>query len=343
MIGSPLSHEMPFLLAGALALLLAGFGSGLACRWFARVGHPLLAIDYPISRSAHRQPVPRIGGLGMAAGVLPAALLWAALCRPASGPALGVTVALIVVFMISAWDDRRGLSVAIRLLVQIAAAALLVAAAGWTDTLIAHAGAVLLLVWGGNLYNFMDGADGLAGSMTVVGFGACAALALLAGSGCRALLSALPAAAAVGFLWHNRPPARLFLGDAGAVPLGMGAVALAFELSYRELVAPALLALVFAPFVVDASYTLARRALRRAPLWRAHTGHLYQRLLARGWSMRALWAVASLVMLAGAASAVLAHQWPVLARSMLVAWAVFWGLAIVLVESFTPRTATNGD
>lgn len=343
MIGPAANGALPLSLATALTVLLTAFGSALACRWFAGAGHPLRALDHPVARSAHRQPVPRVGGLGMAAALLPAAAVWATLCRPAPGPALAVTAALAVVFIVSALDDRRGLPVGLRLLAQLAAATLLVAAAGWTATLPAHAGAVLLLVWSGNLYNFMDGADGLAGSMTLVGFGACALLALLAGSGSRALLGALPAAAAAGFLWHNRPPARLFLGDAGAVPLGMGAAALALELCHRDRVAPALVALVFAPFVVDASYTLLRRAACRAPLWRAHTGHLYQRLLARGWSMRRLWVVATLLMLAGASSALLAQQWPVLVQGTLAAWAVFWALAIVLVERFTPRPASHGD
>lgn len=341
MIEPAANGALPLSLATAFTLLLTACGSALACRWFAGAGHPLRVLDYPVARSAHRQPVPRVGGLGMVMALLPAAAVWATLCRPAPGPALAASAALAMVFVVSAVDDRCGLRAGLRLLVQVAAAALLVAAAGWADTLPAYAGTVLVLVWSGNLYNFMDGADGLAGSMTLVGFAACALLALLAGSGSRALLGALPAAAAAGFLWHNRPPARLFLGDAGAVPLGMAAAALALELCHRDRVAPALAALVFAPFVIDASYTLLRRAARGAPLWRAHTGHLYQRLLAGGWSMRRLWVVATLVMFAGAASALLAQQWPALAQGTLAAWAVFWVLAIALVERFTPRPARN--
>src|ERR1700694_3922275 len=168
----------------------------------------LLPLDVPNARSLHVRALPRGGGVAIWAG-------WFAgtLCFPAAKPWLGPLLAVIAVSLL---DDLRGVHPAIRLTVHLAAAAVWTWLAGPALTPVA---AVLAIVWMANLYNFMDGSDGLAGAMAVIGFGAYAAAAWLAGSADAALFLAL-AAAVLPFLAANLPPARVLLGDVGAVPLG---------------------------------------------------------------------------------------------------------------------------
>ncbi|MEZ5741564.1 MAG: glycosyl transferase [Burkholderiaceae bacterium] len=149
-------------------------------------------------------------------------------------------------------------------------------------TWLAVGAVILLLAWFANLYNFMDGADGLAGLMALVGFLTYALLApadSLMATACTAL-----AGASAGFLALNWPPARVFMGDSGSVPLGFlaGGLGLAGAAAgYWPWWTPLG---VFLPFVLDASVTLARRALTGRRIWEAHREHVYQRLILRGWS-----------------------------------------------------------
>jgi UDP-N-acetylmuramyl pentapeptide phosphotransferase/UDP-N-acetylglucosamine-1-phosphate transferase len=155
---------------------------------------------------------------------------------------------------------------------------------GWPAMLIVF----LLLVWMTNLYNFMDGADGLAGGMAVFGFGTYGFAAWHAGMTDTAWLNGAIAAAALGFLLFNFPPARVFMGDAGSIPLGFLAGALGVA-GWEQRIWPAWFPLlVFSPFLVDATVTLLRRGLRGERVWLAHKSHYYQRLVRLGYSHRLL-------------------------------------------------------
>jgi UDP-N-acetylmuramyl pentapeptide phosphotransferase/UDP-N-acetylglucosamine-1-phosphate transferase len=142
---------------------------------------------------------------------------------------------------------------------------------------------VLATMWMTNLYNFMDGADGLAGGMAVFGFGAYALAAAGGGSTALALGAASVAAAAAAFLAFNYPPARIFMGDVGSVPLGFLAAALGIAGWQRGVWPSWFPVLVFSPFIVDATVTLAQRAARGERVWQAHRSHYYQRLVQLGW------------------------------------------------------------
>jgi UDP-N-acetylmuramyl pentapeptide phosphotransferase/UDP-N-acetylglucosamine-1-phosphate transferase len=144
----------------------------------------------------------------------------------------------------------------------------------------AVAGSALAIAWAANLDNFMDGSDGLAGATTLIGFGALA----VAARGDVALRTAALAiaAASVPFLAANRPPARLFLGDVGAVPAGYLAAVLAIGGCIRGEWPAWFPLLVFLPFVADASLTLAARIARRERWWEGHRVHYYQRLAQLG-------------------------------------------------------------
>jgi UDP-N-acetylmuramyl pentapeptide phosphotransferase/UDP-N-acetylglucosamine-1-phosphate transferase len=177
----------------------------------------------------------------------------------------------------------------------------------------------------------MDGSDGLAGGMAVIGFGAYAIAAHLSGAGPFAVLCASVAAAAAGFLVFNFPPARLFMGDAGSVPLGFLAGALGVVGWSRGFWPIWFPLLVFAPFVCDATLTLLRRALRRERVWQAHRDHYYQRLVRMGFGHRGTALVEYAVMAGCAAIALLARREPstvqagalALAAALLIAIA-FW-------------------
>jgi UDP-N-acetylmuramyl pentapeptide phosphotransferase/UDP-N-acetylglucosamine-1-phosphate transferase len=192
--------------------------------------------------------------------------------------------------------------------------------------ILAALGLTLALAWAINAYNFMDGADGLAAGMAIFGFGAYALAAQLAGAAPLATLCASLAAASLGFLAFNWPPARLFMGDAGAVPLGFLAGALGLQ-GWSEGAWPAWFPLLaFAPFLGDATLTLARRLWRRERVWRAHRDHYYQRLVQLGFGHRrtALAEYGAMAGCAGIALAVLGQAAAV--QAFALAWA---GIALL--------------
>lgn len=299
-----------FLFAGAL-------GAGAAITWLAlRYARRRGLLDQPGERRSHSVATPRGGGLSIAI-VMVAALLAMGWWYPALRSVLQAgALGLVLVATVGWIDDHRPLSAKLRLMVH-AIAAVLLAGAAWLSgygPLVAAIAfvAVLVLV---NVWNFMDGIDGLAASQAAI---AGAGYALLPGAGSPAGLFALAlAGACLGFLPFNFPRARIFMGDVGSGSLGQG-LALLLVLAMAEggdRVVPAgwpLLMLPLAAFLVDASLTLGRRILRREAWWEPHVQHAYQ-----VWSRR------------------LGRHAPVT-----VAYA-FWsmaGMALMLVMNRTPGT-----
>lgn len=237
-----------------------------------------ILLDEPNERSLHEKPVPRSGGFAILAGTL-GAFAWLS----APGALTGGVVALAAVSML---DDWRSLSPVVRLAVHLSVCALFVAFALQGLSWPWLAAVAVGLGWMANLYNFMDGADGLAGGMAVMGFGALAGAAMLGGDAALAWLCASIAAAASAFLLSNFPPARIFMGDAGSVPLGYLAGAVG-ALGWSRGLWPAWFpVLAFGPFVLDATTTLLRRGLRGERVWQAHRSHYYQRAILLGWTHR---------------------------------------------------------
>lgn len=306
-----------------LAPLLAFLACWLVLHGLLRRGQSL-PLDHPNARSLHATPTPRIGGLGVMAGVA-AASLWLA-----DAALLPVLLAAFALAAVSFLDDVRGLPVALRFLAHfVAAAACLLAMglSGWG--LVAG---VLAVVWMTNLYNFMDGADGLAGGMAAIGFGALALAAWLGGAPGLAAFCAAIAAAALAFLRFNFPPARVFMGDAGSIPLGFLAAALGIA-GARQGVWPWLFPLlVFSPFIVDASVTLARRGLRGEKIWQAHRSHYYQRAVLLGASHRQLAWAAYALMLACAALAFAVLAAPRFTAGLLALAVVAYGAIFLAID-----------
>lgn len=241
-------------------------------------------LDHPGRRRSHSVPTPRGGGLGIAV-VCTLGGLWLAWIAPASRPALlAFAVGIALIAGIGALDDHRPQSARLRLSVHVLAAALYVfallgwppAAADWGVWLLA----VFALVGLVNIWNFMDGIDGLAASQALL---VAAALALVTTGG-RAMLAVLLAGAAAGFLPFNTPRARIFLGDVGSGALGfaLGALLLAGVAQQRLHWSGALL--LISAFGLDAGLTLLKRVVQGRSWWRAHREHLYQWLVRRGRS-----------------------------------------------------------
>jgi UDP-N-acetylmuramyl pentapeptide phosphotransferase/UDP-N-acetylglucosamine-1-phosphate transferase len=285
-------------------------------------------LDRPNERSLHATPVPRSGGIGVMAGV--------AVGMVAGQPAPAIVGALALLALVSWLDDRRSLPVLVRFASHFIAAGLAIATLpdwGWLGVM----AALLFIVWMINLYNFMDGANGLAGGMAVFGFGAYAVAAMIADKAPLAVLAACVAAAAMGFLLFNFDPARIFMGDVGSIPLGFLAAALGVDGIRVEAWPLWFPVLAFSPFIVDASVTLLRRALRGEKVWQAHREHYYQRLVRAGWTHRRL-ALHEYALMAGVAAsgvAMIAAPTPVQAAG-LAAWGAVFAFLMFAVDRRAP-------
>lgn len=268
----------------ALVVALAAYSVTLACLWLllSRFGRRLM-LDRPNERSLHERPVPRSGGIAIAAGIAAGVAAHAAMGGAAVPFVFVVTLAVAgALALVSLADDILTLPTRLRLAAHLAAAgAVLGVGMGISDPM-PFALLLLAVAWYANLYNFMDGSDGLAGGMAVFGFGAYAWAAHQSGHAALAVLGGAVAVASLAFLLMNFHPARLFMGDVGSVPLGFLAGALGV-LGWRDGVWPLWFPLlVFAPFVCDATLTLLKRLLRRERIWQAHKDHYYQRLVRMG-------------------------------------------------------------
>ncbi|HXQ51205.1 MAG TPA: glycosyl transferase [Stellaceae bacterium] len=267
----------------AAAVFAATIGlTGALRRWL--LAHEIL--DRPVARSSHDAPVPRGGGLAVVAVL---AVGWLAIAARDAPAGTVVAVACACGLAVLSWrDDLGGLPVPLRLaahalmvLVGVAAMPQGAVFQGALPPLLDRAAAALAWLWFVELYNFMDGIDGIAGIETAMLGGGIALVLGVAGAGGDGMAALALAAAAAGaaFLRWNWHKAKIFLGDVGSVPLGYLIGWLLLLLAARGMWAPALILPLY--YVADASITLARRVARRAPFWQAHREHFYQRALGR--------------------------------------------------------------
>ncbi|HLF30070.1 MAG TPA: glycosyltransferase family 4 protein [Xanthomonadales bacterium] len=313
---------------GVLAFLLTGFFT-----WYARRRGML---DIPSERHSHTVPTPRGGGAGIIAALF---IISLALNPDSVAIEYWVRCALpgiVALSLVGWWDDRVGLSAHLRFLVQLLAVFYL----SWylVSTGIAHTPmpalvAVGFVLWMINLYNFMDGSNGMAGFQGV--FAGCALtwLFLHAGDNHAALVSALIAAACLGFLPWNLGRARVFMGDVASGSLGFAFAALLVYGVFTASLALPVAWLVMLVFLCDASLTLIARVIRGERWYNPHKQHLYQRLILRGWShgsVLALYQSINLVLVAPAIA--VAVNWPVWAAFMASATTIALGLGWLLVK-----------
>ena len=256
---------------------------------------PLLeryALARPNARSSHTKPTPQGGGIAVVAAALASIWLGAALVPGLAGPPLiALTLAALLLALVGAVDDLRGLGAAPRLAAQILAVGVVIAALPgefrvtaqlpwWFErTLLVFGG-----VWFVNLVNFMDGIDWMTVAEVVPVTAGITLLGLVAGAPPLVVLVALGLLGAIiGFAPFNRPVARLFLGDVGSLPIGLLLGWALLMLAGRgHLVAAVLLPLYY---LADATITLGRRIAQREAVWQAHRTHFYQRATDGGFSV----------------------------------------------------------
>ena len=318
----------PIGLAFAVALV-GGWGY---LRWT-----PGGALDLPNERSSHSRPTPRGGGLVILAGFFAGLAIWLALGGSLSPRALGWLAGAVLVAGASFTDDLRSLSAGLRLIVHILGAAVLTllgvelrSVVAIVTLPIAFAYVVVLT----NVYNFMDGIDGLAASQAIVAGTATAVAGLLIANPVVAVGGSLLAAASAGFALYNLPPARLFMGDVGSTFLGFSFAGLALLANIGVgggKLPNEFAAFLFAPFLFDSLVTLARRILRGERWYAAHRSHFYQRLVLAGLSHGQVTGLytALAVIAAGAALAGLAASEPL--RLVLAGVAYAPMLAVVVL------------
>lgn len=320
-----------------LAVSAAFFLSLLACGRLARPDSRWFVADRPNERSMHVRVTPRNGGFGVLLGL--GVGLAVLLAGGFGGPLWWLLAGVPPLALMSAVDDRRSLPARLRLLVHllvgggVAAGILALSGASWLWWPVWTLG----LAWCINLYNFMDGLDGLAGGQAVTGFAGLGFAAAVAGAESLAVLPLVVAAAAGGFLVRNWPPAAIFLGDVGSTSLGLlaGTLGLAgVALGHWPFWVPLVL---FAPFWLDATGTLLARWRRGARLSEAHREHLYQRLALAGWPHRRVLLVFIAAMLWGGAMVAWGSAGGVGGVAAPLVWAA--GLAIGIVRL---RSALKG-
>ncbi|EIJ44291.1 UDP-N-acetylmuramyl pentapeptide phosphotransferase/UDP-N-acetylglucosamine-1-phosphate transferase [Beggiatoa alba B18LD] len=283
-----------------LVLMLFAFFIALGLtRQFTRPDAFLYVVNIPNQRSLHTRPTPITGGVAFLSGFAGAMFLMYFFYMEIQSHLLWIYLGALLIALISFLDDCYELSALKRLIIHIIATLLLLSQGGyWLTHLLLPNIAWLLpeglqivlslffVVWMINLYNFMDGMDGFAGGMAIIGFGTFAILGGLKGDMVFMLVNLLLISAVAGFLVFNFPPAKIFMGDTGSSTLGFLAAALSLW-GQRYGIFPLWIAvLIFSPFIVDATVTLFKRLLRGEKIWQAHKTHYYQRLVQLGWGHR---------------------------------------------------------
>jgi UDP-GlcNAc:undecaprenyl-phosphate GlcNAc-1-phosphate transferase len=287
-------RETPEVLYGAAIALVVVVLLTPAVGGMARL---LGVVDRPGDRRLNRRPVPRLGGLAIFLGVLVPSLAFLDLSGEIRGILLGAAVACVV----GAVDDFRGLSPPVKLAGQVLAASIPALFGVWIDHFtFPFVGVVDLPAWVGvpltvlwivavmNMVNFLDGMDGLAAGVCAIAGTTFAVLALSLGKADAAVLSAVVAGACIGFLRHNFFPARIFMGDSGALVLGftLASISIAGLLKTASTVVLFLPLVVLAVPIIDTSFVVAKRLKYRRPIYGADRSHLHHRFVSIGFSQR---------------------------------------------------------
>jgi len=246
-------------------------------------------IAQPGERQSHDVATVTGGGLGLVFSIVVTSLCLQPLL-PIPGFWWQNMLPGILLLAIVGWrDDRLPVSSRLRLLVQLAVSIWLLGF-GWSQfsmrEMMLFASAIVAVVWLMNLYNFMDGSNGMAGFQGVFAGTVMAVLLLMNEQYGMALIALAVAAACAGFLPLNFPGARVFMGDVASVPLGFIFASLAVFGVQTGSMGLSVSILVMSVFIVDATLTLLTRVLCGERWYTAHAQHVYQRLIAQGWSHR---------------------------------------------------------
>ncbi len=289
-----------------------------------------VALDTPNMRSLHQKITPRTGGIGLLFGLI---VTWVFL-----GADLRLLLLCLFLAGLSLLDDIRGLPVFIRFSAHFFAATVFTVLFVGFNEFFSLTLVIVSMVWMINLYNFMDGSDGLAGGMALFGFASYAVAAYVAHDVELALLSACVASSSLAFLFFNFNPAKIFMGDAGSITLGFLVGAIGFLGVERHLWAWWFTVLVFSPFIVDATVTILKRLLNGEKIWQAHKSHYYQRLILMGWTHKKTAIVEYVLMLCVGCTAI-----SIVECSPFVQWfaLLFWCLVYLLMMAVIDKKWHN--
>lgn len=319
--------------SAALAPPIAFAVTFAAVRYLVHCPRVLRILDQPNERSLHVKAIPRTGGLGIMSGIFAS---WAVFSQDV--PSV-IWISVLLLTLISFADDVFNLPAWARLILHATIATWLSAEMlsdmhGWIATAIA----AFAITWMLNLYNFMDGSDGLAGGMALIGFGCYGLVAWSGGNQLLAVVNFCIAAAAAAFLLFNFHPARIFMGDSGSIPLGFLAAVLGLA-GWKSGTWPFWLPLiVFSPFIADASVTLVKRVLRGEKVWQAHREHYYQRLVRGVLGHRNTALLEYCVMAASAASAMWAIGQDAFTQlAVCLAWMAAYGIMMLVSDRWWTR------
>ncbi len=326
-------------------------------------------VDNPDERRLNKRPIPRLGGLAIFLGILVPSLAFLDLSGEMRGILLGAAVACVV----GAVDDFRGLDPHWKLAGQVVAAAIPTAFGVWVDhftfpflgpvDLPEWVGIPLTIVWivaVMNMVNFLDGMDGLAAGVCGIAGLTYAILALSLDRSDAAILSAIVAGACLGFLRHNFFPARIFMGDSGAMVLGftLASISVTGLLKTASTVVLFLPLLVLAVPILDTSFVVARRLKHGQPISTADRSHLHHRFLNIGFSQRraalTMWAWAASLGAAALATRFIPfreggewHLWETIAVVLIAACAVGFSIYVVylleIVKLANPRLRRRAE
>jgi Fuc2NAc and GlcNAc transferase len=275
--------------AAIMAFIIAWAGTAL----MRRIALARRLLDVPNARSSHSVPTPRGGGVAIVIATTCVLVLLALRHRVDFHLFVALLGGGSSIAIIGFMDDRRAVAPLVRLLVHFAAAIWTVAwlgglpslgigSAGVAGHLMASVFGVIAIVWALNLFNFMDGIDGIAASEALFITWAAALLGASSGLADGSLIFAIAiGAACLGFLYWNWPPAKVFMGDVGSGYLGYLWAALAIACAREHPLALAVWTVLGGVFLIDATLTLLRRLARRERIYEAHRTHAYQWLARR--------------------------------------------------------------
>jgi UDP-N-acetylmuramyl pentapeptide phosphotransferase/UDP-N-acetylglucosamine-1-phosphate transferase len=281
-----MSPSLSFILFISLSI-----SSLVACGGVLKYLRAKAILDHPNERSSHSVATPRGGGIGVLLITLPALALSFFYFDAIQLEHICVLGALLALALISWLDDLKNLGPAVRFLVQFLGAGLVLAVMDFPANGVFHVGlpfgveyALLLLgwVWFINLFNFMDGIDGIC-AIEVISIGAGLFILSFITSDFNPLyghIGMILAACALGFLWWNWHPAKMFMGDVGSISIGFLLGWLLIKLAVSGFLAAALILPLY--YLMDATITLVKRVLRKEKVWQAHREHYYQQATQKG-------------------------------------------------------------
>jgi UDP-N-acetylmuramyl pentapeptide phosphotransferase/UDP-N-acetylglucosamine-1-phosphate transferase len=331
---------------------LAAFGlSYLGTRLLLRRTPASAFVDVPNARSSHDRPKPRFGGIAIV-GAFVATFAAACVFAPELREYIPLCAGATLLFGAGLIDDWRGLGVGARLGVQCAAAAVAMGTGTLLERLtlpvagtvelgwLAYPLTLLVFLASVNFYNFIDGIDGLAAGGAVIAGTFLAAAAMMVQAPALAILCAITAASALGFLQFNFPPSRLFMGDGGSTFLGYCFAGIAVAGSGLDPGVPVFVpALLLSSLYADAGLTIVRRLSRGEKVFQPHRTHYYQRLLQLGFNHKQVTLVEYLIMLLLGVSALLYMR----AGGLLAPFASGVWLALFTLAILKIRALERGD